>query len=583
MNNAVSYFDPQAGLSHQHAGPHAHQRQQYVPDHRGAGRARRRSRSVPSGANHIMPCTTQIAALMLDFGLTLEQAMNHPRIDASDRGSIRVDPRLGDQVLTALAEDFELEIAQLLVFPETLFLPVRRQPRSRKRPLFRLERPVAADRRRCRGRALSPGRRCACGGAAARMTSDRSAVGRRALRSCASFSRRHRKTLVLISALVLSSALGSIHAFSVLLDPLEVRLAASRAEIAPAYSIGLACLTLAVLVGHHLFRLIAPAALAWLAGVIAAGGLAMAALATGPAALWIGYGLVFGFANGVGYGFALHLTNLAFDRGRGLAMGSVTAVYAIGASGAAALLDGWIMRAGVDGALLGLAGVLLLCSLFAGTALWLSRFDGRPGGRTSDVAAGATGLDRRRLSLCWLIYGTGVAAGLMAMGHAAGIVTASGGGTEDGLNGTIAITSANAVGGFAAGYLADRRSGRILLASLGAIAALALSMLAIAEAIWLVIAALAAVGFTYGAIISLFPIVTASIFGRDLYAIAYGRIFTSWGLAGLAAPWFAGILYSRTGAYGLALMVAAGLAALSGCLALLLPGAAATRRVRPGT
>ncbi|MGH1484292.1 MAG: MFS transporter [Geminicoccales bacterium] len=390
----------------------------------------------------------------------------------------------------------------------------------------------------------------------------------------------HQRTLVLIAALILSLGLGSIHAFSVLLDPLEMRFSVSRADIAPAYSIGLASLTFAVLIGHRLFRLVSPAKLALLTYLIAAVGLAVASLGTHIFALWVGYGLVFGFANGVGYGFALYLTNLAFDRNRGLAMGSVTAVYAVGASGFAILIDNWIKLAGVDGALIALSTTLALCGVVAGAALWWSRYGVDLADQPSDQTVQATVLDRPRLLLCWLIYGTGVAAGLMAMGHAAGIVTAADGTASDGVRGVIAITFANALGGFSAGYFADRRPAHILLATLGAASALALLMLAIATHTMLVIALLAVVGFTYGATIALFPIVTTLIFGRDDYARAYGKIFTSWGVAGLIAPWLAGDLYSRTDGYGIALLIAAFLAVSSGALSWLLAEPSAGPRTR---
>jgi gamma-glutamyltranspeptidase/glutathione hydrolase len=129
MNNAVSYFDPRPGLPTTMAGRKRINASNMCPTI-----ATRDGQAIfaigASGANHIMPCTTQIAALMLDFGLSLGDAMNHPRLDASDRGSIRVDPRLGDQVLAALAEDFELEIAQRLVFPKLYSCPsgVSRDP-----------------------------------------------------------------------------------------------------------------------------------------------------------------------------------------------------------------------------------------------------------------------------------------------------------------------------------------------------------------------------------------------------------------------------------------------------------------------
>ena len=64
--------------------------------------------------------------------MTLDEAFNTPRIDASDRGSVRVDPRVGDEVLAALAETFDLEVAQLLVFPKLFSCPsgVSRDPAS---------------------------------------------------------------------------------------------------------------------------------------------------------------------------------------------------------------------------------------------------------------------------------------------------------------------------------------------------------------------------------------------------------------------------------------------------------------------
>ena len=384
--------------------------------------------------------------------------------------------------------------------------------------------------------------------------------------------RQQKPILIFVAALVLSSGLGSIHAFSVLLEPLESKLSASRAEIALAYSLGLAALTAAVLVGYRLYRLMPARLLPLVTCLLAASGLVIASSTTHPFVLWLGYGLIFGFANGVGYGFALYVTNQAFERHRGLAMGSVTAVYAVGASGFAQLFDHWIVQVGADGALLRLSITLVLVGSIASFCLWRSRFDAQPSESPAARMDDAASLDRRQLGLCWLTYGSGVAAGLMAMGHAAGIVTAVGGSVADGVRGAIAITSANAAGGFLAGYLADRLPVYRLLVALGVASTLALSLLAMVNDVMLTIGLLAVVGFAYGATIALFPIVTAVIFGRDLYARAYGRIFTSWGLAGLAAPWFAGFLYGHAGSYAIALGTAALLAALSAGTSLLLTG-----------
>lgn len=48
------------------------------------------------------------------------------------------------------------------------------------------------------------------------------------------------------------------------------------------------------------------------------------------------------------------------------------------------------------------------------------------------------------------------------------------------------------------------------------------------------------VGFAYGGIIATYPAAIAILFPGEDGPLAYGRIFTAWGTAGLLAPWLAG-------------------------------------------
>jgi len=122
MNNAVSYFDPRPGFPTSMEGGKRINASNMCPTvavrDDGSGFA-----AGASGANHIVPCTTQITALLLDYGLDLETAFNTPRIDAGDRDSVRVDPAVGRAVLDDLARHFTLEVAQQLVFPKLYSCP----------------------------------------------------------------------------------------------------------------------------------------------------------------------------------------------------------------------------------------------------------------------------------------------------------------------------------------------------------------------------------------------------------------------------------------------------------------------------
>lgn len=117
MNNAVSYFDPRPGRPTTMRGGLRINASNICPVV-----AVRGGRSLfalgASGGNHIMPAVAQAAALMLDFGMSVDAAIDHPRLDASARGSVRADPRLDAAVLERLARAHTLEVSQRLVFPK---------------------------------------------------------------------------------------------------------------------------------------------------------------------------------------------------------------------------------------------------------------------------------------------------------------------------------------------------------------------------------------------------------------------------------------------------------------------------------
>ncbi|MFK8084223.1 MAG: gamma-glutamyltransferase [Granulosicoccus sp.] len=117
MNNAVSYFDPRPGYPTTMQPNRRINASNICPVIATCNNVAKFALGA-SGGNHIMPAVAQVAALMLDFNLSLEDAMHHPRLDASDRDSVRADPELGPKVLAALASQHKLEISQQLVFPK---------------------------------------------------------------------------------------------------------------------------------------------------------------------------------------------------------------------------------------------------------------------------------------------------------------------------------------------------------------------------------------------------------------------------------------------------------------------------------
>ncbi len=364
------------------------------------------------------------------------------------------------------------------------------------------------------------------------------------------------RNLTITACCALSAVLGTIHAFSVFIPQWEGLPGADRASVSLIYSAALVCLTIAVLFGYRLYQRFSPFFIVLIAGAVAAIGLLLSAYAASLISLYITYGLIFGGANGVGYGYALQLSGQAAPNHRGLAMGLVTAFYAVGATVAPLLFTFLIERGGNALALQVMSAIVLLISLLAAGLIYWAKasYQSEPVMANRTLSSSL----RRSRFLMWLGYGGAVAAGLMVIGHAYGIATWMSLDTTAAAWATTLVVFGNMLGGFSAGYFADRISSRSLLCWLPLFTAvgLVLLLLPIENQYLLVYIGLGLVGYCYGALIAVYPVAVADVFGAIAAPRIYGQIFTAWGLAGLLGPWLSGWLFDQSRSYTVALVVA---------------------------
>ena len=383
-----------------------------------------------------------------------------------------------------------------------------------------------------------------------------------------------------VAAILLTAALGSVHAFSVFVAPLETALDAGRDTVSLAYSIALLCITVMVLAGPRVWRLGPPAAVAAASLAVAAAGSLLAAQPS-VAALYLGYGVLFGLANGSGYGFALVVASHALPRDRGVGMGVVTAAYAVGAMAASWLFRESNAAFGHDATLRIAASSFAVLAVVVAALLRHSRLAIAWPDRGAGAIA-ATGVTVREVALLWTGFGAGGMAGLMALGHAAEVVRAHGGSETAITVGVAIVAGANAAGCFAAGWLSDRGQLRRLLAGLPILAVAALLLLAAGPGPVATVALLTLVQVAYGGIIVLYPVAVTHMAGPAWGPVVYGRVFTCWGVAGFGGPWLAGRLFEETGGYAPAFVIAAGVACLSTAAVLTLGRRVGVRAGSPG-
>ena len=122
MNNSVSYFDPRPGYPTSMEGKKRINSSNMCPTICIEGDRAYFSIGA-SGANHIVPCTMQIAGFLLDYNLSIEDAFNLPRIDVNANDIIYVDVSIDIKIIEELEKHFKIVKSQNLVFPKFYSCP----------------------------------------------------------------------------------------------------------------------------------------------------------------------------------------------------------------------------------------------------------------------------------------------------------------------------------------------------------------------------------------------------------------------------------------------------------------------------
>jgi OFA family oxalate/formate antiporter-like MFS transporter len=344
-------------------------------------------------------------------------------------------------------------------------------------------------------------------------------------------SRRSGAVVRLVAAGVVANvAVGTLFAWSLVADEAGADVGLSSAMTSAVFATAIVTFAGTLLVLGRALRRLGPRRLLLCASVVAGGGLLLTASWHHPLAVWWGVGLLFGAANGVAYGVAAALAASVPQHRRGVATGVVVAAYAAGpvllglVAGPALSAFGWRTCLAVVAVTVG--GLLVVAASLAPAGVQ----------ERSGPSAGSERYPRWIVVSLWLVFAGGSAPGLMVFAHAAPLAAAHG--VDAGTVGLAvsALAAGSLAGRLVAGWCSDRTGRLPALAVALLAAALSVGTLALPVPSGVVLAAYAGVGLTYGAVSALVPAATADGVGAQSFPHAYGRVFTAWGFAGLAAP-----------------------------------------------
>jgi MFS family permease len=334
---------------------------------------------------------------------------------------------------------------------------------------------------------------------------------------------------LVLSGVVANVAAGTLFAWSLVAQDVAAGVGISRGTAATVFATAIVVFTATLLGVGPAQRWCGPRRLLYVAAGVGGAGLLLAATATAPLALWAGVALLFGTANGLGYGVAIGLTARVPEH-RGAVTGLVVTAYAAGpvllglVAPPALRAFGWRPC---------LACLALLVTALLAVAARLAPVEGAPP-RARGGTAGC--IPRRPVALLWLVFAGGAAPALALFAHAVPVARDRGLSAPAAGLAVTALATGNLIGRLVAGWASDRTGRLPALAAALATAAVSIVGLAGPTSPLIVLAGFLGTGLGYGAVSSLVPAATADQVGAGAFPTAYGRIFTGWGCAGLLAP-----------------------------------------------
>ena len=366
------------------------------------------------------------------------------------------------------------------------------------------------------------------------------------------FFNKRERLLALVACLLITFCMGTVHAFSTLIQNIEIQTGFGRMASSLVYSIALVNVTLAVFFGHILYRKLSPNLLILLIAILPIFGLFFSSSQSWLG--WIvGYSFLFGLSSGLGYGLSLFIVSSITERDKlGYALGLITASYAFGAVAFSIVYPFLFSYFGfINGYIIGL--VSLSSIVMIGLACY--KFSNVSINNELDTHIHIQSRSPNIIPL-WFSYFLGVFAGLMAIGHAVPLIISFGGSELTAISSITLMTLGSAFAGIYAGWLVDRYGCKRPLLIILLINCLALMGLAIISNVHLLIFLLVTIASIYGSVIAIYPTLVNHLVGKDLSAKIYGRVFTAWGAAGLISPSLAGWLFEKNNSYDNSIILA---------------------------
>ena len=375
------------------------------------------------------------------------------------------------------------------------------------------------------------------------------------MRSAATPATSHDVVSSTVAVVLLMSSVGTLYSWSIFVAPIEAEFGRSRSVTSIVFAVATTAFTVAMLAGDPMTRGRSLRSNALLACLLGGGGLALAAVAGSIWLVLLGFGVMFGFSNGLVYGVSLQVAQRTTETRRGLLTGIAVSSYMLGTAAGTPLLSASLTLWNYRVTLLILAAYVAASGFLAYLLLRWPQNGSRSSGPTQSSVE--TSPSARDLAILWTVFLLSSVVGVMTLAHAAPLAASLNGVGQDLAFAVVLSALGNGIGRLAGGWLSDWLPARALLCGAPALSGIALAAVIAIPTIDLLLTCLFVVGLGYGCVAGCLPAIVARTYGARRFASIYGRLFTAWGVAGISAPYLGGLSFDSDGNYSTALAAAA--------------------------
>ena len=384
-----------------------------------------------------------------------------------------------------------------------------------------------------------------------------------------------RRWSIAVAGVVMQVALGAVYAWSVFRIPLTQAFGWTISEVTLTFTIAIFVLGFAAFGGGLWMRRVGPRTVAIAAGLMYGMGVFLASLADGR--LWWmygSYGLMGGIGLGLGYIVPVATLVKWFPDRRGMITGIAVAGFGAGALITAPIATRLISERGALSTFAVLGVVYLVAVTGAGWFMQNPPAGYTPPGWTPSAAQqkqrSAKVYTLQEALATWQWYGLwallflNTTAGIAIISQAAPMaeeITGVSAATAAGLVGAISI--ANGAGRFLWASLSDMIGRRTVFLIMFPLQGLLFALLPTVESFAGFTVLACVILLCYGGGFGTLPAFAADRFGAENVGSIYGLMLTAWSFAGVLGPMLIAALRERTGQYGDALYVIAGLMFIS--------------------